>query len=75
MAERILQSVTDTPTRHTTITESELWKLLDVATSLDEIGSLGGVDTNPMTSTITILSKAFFDILEPISERRNGGAQ
>ena len=74
MAERILQSVTDNPTKHT-ITEDEFWKLLDVATSIDEIGRLGGPDTNPMKSTLTILAKRFFDILEPISERVNGGAQ
>jgi len=46
MAEKILQSVTDKTTQYT-ITESEFWKLNEVAASMDEIGRLGGVDTKP----------------------------
>ncbi len=72
MAEKILQSVTDKTTQYT-ITESEFWKLNEVAASMDEIGRLGGVDTNPMKSTFLILARRFFDVLEPISERRYGG--
>ena len=74
MAEKILQSVTDKPTKYT-ITESEFWKLEELAASLDEISRLGGVDTNPMQSTFKILARRFFDVLEPIGERVNGGAQ
>jgi len=74
MAEKILQSVTDKPTQYT-ITEAEVRKLQEVAGSIEEIGRLGGVDTNPLQDTLAILSRRLFDVLEPIGERRNGGAQ
>ncbi len=74
MAEKILQPVTDKPTQYT-ITEDEFWKLQEVAGALEEIKDLGGVDTNPMQSTLAILARRLFDLLEPIGERRNGGDQ
>ena len=46
----------------------QLGKLQALAGSLEEISNLGGPDTNPLESTLTILATDFFNVLEHINE-------
>ena len=53
----------------------QLGKLNEFACALEEVSNLGGAEENPLQSTLSIVARDFFDLLEHIDEEVEGGAK